>query len=81
MGEVALGGHRSHSHPGKVRPRLEDHVAGVPGGVELPVEPEQVVQLQSQDILEAKQRPALNALPGGQRVMTGEQPGERGEVE
>ena len=52
--QVAFRGHGGESHSGKVGPGLEDHVAGLPGRVELRVELEQVVQLQGQQALEAQ---------------------------
>jgi hypothetical protein len=81
MGKVTLRGHRGHSHPGQVRPGLEDDVAGLPRGIQLPVELDQVVQLQGQDVLETQQCPALEPPPGRQFPVGGEQAGERGEVE
>jgi hypothetical protein len=38
---------------------LEDHVAALPGRVELRVEPEQVVHLQGKQAFEVQQGPAL----------------------
>jgi hypothetical protein len=81
MGQVALRRHGGNDYPGQVRAALDHHVTGKPARAELPVEPEQVVELKREDALGPQQYPALDPLRRSQDRVVAEQACEGGEVQ